>query len=215
MKNNSIILLFFLFQYISSLLLLMKPDQEKCLIDEFIGGKHFVVKHKIFTEDKKDLKVFLPNFHFIIRDAENNRPIYNKYFSEVKGKITYKVQKTGLYKICIYTNQFYNKEMLSTKIYANLKITSDNMEKNDLSNAIKNDDVNRMETKADTIIEIVNHVTELQDEQIKYENDNSLETLSNAKMYKYLNLGQVVITAIRGLIQLNNYRRFLKSKNIV
>ena len=215
MNNHSIFLLFFLFQYISPLLLLLKSDQEKCLIDEFLGKKYFVVKHKIFTEDKRDLKIFLPNLHFVIRDAETNRPIYNRYFTEVKGKITHKVEKTGLYKVCIYLNKIYNKEMLNTKIYANLKITSDNMEKNDLSNAIKNDDVFRMGKKADTIIEIVNHVSELQDEQIKYENENSLETLSNAKMYKYLNLGQVVITAIIGLIQLNNFRRFLKSKNIV
>ena len=44
---------------------------------------------------------------------------------------------------------------------------------------------------------------------------NSYDTLSNAKMYKYLNLGQVAIMAIIGLIQLNNFRKFLKSKNIV
>ena len=181
MNKYSIILLLLLFQYISPLLLLLKSDQEKCLIDEFIAQKYFVVKHKIFTEDKRDLKIFLPNLHFIVRDAENNRIIFNRYFSEVKGKITHKVEKTGLYKICIYLNRVYNKEMMNTKIYANLKITSDNMEKNDLTNAIKNDDVNKMEIKAETIIEIANHVTELQDEQIKYENQNSLETLSNAK----------------------------------
>ena len=215
MKNYSIILLFFLFQNISPLLLLLKSDQEKCLIDEFIANKHFVVKYKIFTEDRRDLRFFLPNLHFLIRDAENNRPIYNRYFPEVKGKITHKVEKTGLYKVCIYLNRVNNKEMMNIKIYSNLKITSDNMDKTDFSNALKNEDVNRMEARADTIVGIINHVTELQDEQIKYENENSLETLSNAKMYKYLNLGQVVISAIIGLIQLNNFRRFLKSKIIV
>ena len=100
-------------------------------------------------------------------------------------------------------------------IYANLKITSDNMDKNDYSNAIKNDDVDRMRRKADSIIRIINQASEKQKNQIKDENENSYDTLSNTKMYKYLNIGQIVVSIIIGLIQLNNFRKFLKSKNIV
>ena len=89
------------------------------------------------------------------------------------------------------------------------------MEKNDFTKVIKSEDVNRMERKADSIIRIIKQATEVQKEKINVENENSLNTLSNAKIYKYLNFGQVVIAGIIGLIQLNNFRKFLKSKNIV
>ena len=215
MNHSNIIFFFLFFQYISPLLLPLKPGYERCLIDEFLAGKYFVVKYKIFTEDKKDLKLFLPNLQFLVRDTENNKVIYNSYFPDVKDKITRKVEKTGLYKLCIYVNKRIPKNFTQDRIYANLKITSDNMEKNDLSNAVKNDDVDRMERKADSILRIINQSIELQKEQKRKEMANSYDTLSNAKMYKYLNLGQVAIMAIIGLIQLNNFRKFLKSKNIV
>ena len=112
-------------------------------------------------------------------------------------------------------NKNVPKEMMKLKIFVNLKITSDNMEKNDFTNAIKSEDINKMQRQADSIIRLINHATEIQKEQIHDESEKSLDTLSNAKMYKYLNLGQVVISIIIGLVHFINFRKFLKSKNIV
>ena len=209
------LLFIILFNYISPLLFLLRPGEERCLIDEFIEQNYFVVKHKIFTEDKQNLTTFLPNLRFIVKEADTNKVFYSSFLLNTKDKITQKVEKTGLYKVCILVNKSVPKTMWQTKIYANLKITSDNMEKNDFTKVIKSEDVNRMERKADSIIRIINQATEVQKEKINVENENSLNTLSNAKIYKYLNFGQVVIAGIIGLIQLNNFRKFLKSKNIV
>ena len=215
MSFYSKIILFFLFQSISPLLFPLKQGEERCLIDEFIENNYFVVKHKIFTEDKKDLRRFLPHIRLIIKEVDTNKIIFNGFFVNTKDKKTQKVDKTSLYKVCIYVNDHIPKEMSEMTIYANLKITSDNMDKNDYSNAIKNDDVDRMRRKADSIIRIINQASEKQKNQIKDENENSYDTLSNTKMYKYLNIGQIVVSIIIGLIQLNNFRKFLKSKNIV
>ena len=209
------IILILLFSYISPLLFILKEGQERCIIDEFIEKSYFVVKHKFFTEDKRDLKVFLPNYHFYVREAETNKIIYQSYFSNVKDKISRKVEKSGFYKICVYVNQRLPKDLKNLTVYANLRITSDNMDKNDFTNAIKSEDAERMEKKADTIIRIINHASEIQNEKITVENENSLDTLANAKMYKYFSFGQVIISALIGLVQLNNFRRFLKSKNVV
>ena len=214
--NKKIFFIFiFLFQYISPLLFLLKKGEERCLIDEFIENNYFVVKHKIFTEDKKNLTVFLPHFHLIVKEVGKNKLVYNNNLKSAKAKISQKVEKTSLYKVCIVVNNHIPKELEQMKIYANLKITSDNMEKNDFSNAIKTDDIIRMDKKSDEIIRLINQASEKQKEQINIENENSLLTLSNTKIYKYLNLGQVFVSAIIGLIQLNNFRKFLKSKNIV
>ena len=215
MSFYSLFIFLFLLQCISPLLFLIRPGEERCLIDEFLGQNYFVVKHKLFTEDKKDIRVFLPNMRFIVREADTNRVIYHSYFVNAKDKISRKIDKTGLYKVCISVDKRPPKQMMALTIYANLKITSDNMDKGDLSNAIKTDDLERMKAKADSIIGILTQTSEKQKSLINEENENSLDTLSNAKMYKYLNLGQVVISAIIGLIQLNNFRRFLKSKIIV
>ena len=209
------IIFIFLFSYSSPLLFIIKEGEERCLIDEFIEKSYFVVKHKFFTEDKRDLKVFLPNLHFYVREAETNKIIYQSYFSNAKDKISRKVEKSGLYKICVFVNNKLPKKMKEMTIYANLRITSDNMDKNDFTNAIKTEDAERMERKADTIMRIINHASEIQNEQITIENEHALNTLSNAKMYKYFNFGQVIVAALIGLVQLNNFRRFLKSKIVV
>ena len=215
MSLDKILILFILFENITSLLFLLKKGEERCLIDEFLEQNFFVVKHKIFTEDKKNLTTFLPNIRLIVRSVDTNKMIYNSYLKSVKGKISDKVQEAGYYKVCLYVNKNIPKVMSEMKIYANLKITSDNMEKSDFSNKIKSEDVNRMYKKATSILKIISQSNEYQKEQINIENENSLLTLSNTKIYKYLNLGQIFVSAIIGIIQMNNFRKFLKSRNIV
>ena len=215
MSLYSVFIFLFLLQFISPLLFLIRDGEERCLIDEFLGQSAFVVKYKLFTEDRRDIRIFLPNLHFILREADTNRIIYHKYLVDVKDKVATKIDKTGLYKVCINVGARIPKEMAKLKIYAYLKIASDNMEKSDFSNAIKTDDIDRMKAKADSVIRLLSQITEKKKSLINEENENSLDTLSNAKMYKYLNLGQVIISAIIGLIQLNNFRKFLKSKIVV
>ncbi len=215
MSFDKIIILFILFENISSLLFVLKKGDERCLIDEFLEQNFFVVKHKVFTEDKKNLTKFLQNIRLIVRSVDTNKQIYNNYLLSVKDKITQKVQEGGLYRVCLYVNKNIPREMSEMKIYANLKITSDNMEKSDFSNKIKSEDVSRMYKKATSILKIISQSNEYQKEQINVENENSLLTLSNTKIYKYLNLGQIFVSAIIGIIQMNNFRKFLKSRNIV
>ena len=89
------------------------------------------------------------------------------------------------------------------------------MEKIDFENVIKNNDIERMENKAENIIGILGQANQIKKSQINTEKFYSMEILSNAKIYKYLNIFQIVVSAIIGLIQLNNFRRFLKSKHVV
>ena len=215
MSLDKILILFILFESISPLLFILKQGEERCLIDEFFEQNFFVVKHKIFTEDKKNLTSFLPNIRLIVKSVETNKMLYNSHLRSVKDKISPKVQEAGLYRVCLYVNTKIPKEMSELKIFANMKITSDNMENVDFSNKIKAEDVNRMFKKANSILKIISQSNEYQKEQINVENENSLLTLSNTRIYKYLNLGQIFVSAIIGIIQMNNFRKFLKSRNIV
>ena len=213
--NFKLFIYFIIFQKISSLLILLQKAQERCIIDEFIANHYFVVKYKIFTENKENITDILPFLSFKIKDAVSNDILFYHNLESYKGKFTHSVKKTGLYKLCMYASFETPNKIVSKQIFANLKVSSDNMDKLDLINAIKTNDIERMENKAENIIGLLGQANQIKKSQINTEKDYSLEVISNAKRYKYLNIIQIVITAIIGLIQLNNFRRFLKSKHVV
>ena len=214
MNFKLIISLIFL-KNIYSLSILLQKGQERCIIDEFIENNYFVVKYKIFTENKENITDLLPFLSFKIKEPTTNDILFYHNLENHKGKFTHSVKTTGLYKLCMYTRTDAPNKIVLKQIFANLKITSDNMEKVDLTNAIKENDVEIMENKADNIIGLLGQANEIKKSQINTEKDYSLEVISNAKIYKYLNIIQIVICAIIGIIQLNNFRRFLKSKHVI
>ena len=210
-----LILYFIIFQNIFSLSILLEKGQERCIIDEFLRNNYFVVKYKIFTENKENINDLLPFISLNIKVAETNEVLFYHSLTLPKSKFSHSVKNIGLYKICVYTKKDAPNKIKEKKVFANLKITSDNMEKIDLDSVIKNNDVERMENKAENIIGILGQANQIKKSQINTEKYYSMEILSNAKMYKYLNIIQIVVSAIIGLIQLNNFRRFLKSKHVV
>ena len=210
-----LIIYFIIFQNIFSLSILLEKGQERCIIDEFLRNNYFVVKYKIFTENKENINDLLPFISLNIKVAETNEVLFYHSLTLPKSKFSHSVKNIGLYKICVYTKTDAPNKIKEKKVFANLKITSDNMEKIDLDSVIKNNDVERMENKAENIIGILGQANQIKKSQINTEKYYSMEILSNAKMYKYLNIIQIVVSAIIGLIQLNNFRRFLKSKHVV
>ena len=206
---------FIIVNNISSISILLQKGQERCIIDEFIEETYFVVKYKIFTENKENITDILPFINLKIKDSESNDVLFLHSLTNYKGKFSHEAKKTGLYKLCMYTKTDAPNKIKEKKIFANLKITSDNMEKIDFTNAIKSNDINRLENTAENLLGLLGQANEIKKSQINNEKDYSLEIISNAKIYKYLNIIQIVISAIIGLIQLNNFRRFLKSRHIV
>ena len=84
-----------------------------------------------------------------------------------------------------------------------------------ISNAINSGDVDFVSTKAKQIVQIAKPIIEGQENQLEKENEHSISTLENANLYKYLAFGQISITVFIGLIQVYNFRRFLKSQHII
>ena len=105
---------------------------------------------------------------------------------------------------------------LGEDLYINIKINPDyNDEDPNLSNAINSEDVNSIAIKAKEIIEISRPIIDGQEKQLEIENEHSIDTLSNANLYRYLTFGQIAVTIFIGLIQVHNFRRFLKSQNVI
>ena len=84
-----------------------------------------------------------------------------------------------------------------------------------MSNAINSEDVNSIAIKAKQIVTISKPIIEGQENQLEKENEHSIKTLENAKLYKYLAFAQIAVTVFIGLIQVYNFRRFLKSQHVI
>ena len=84
-----------------------------------------------------------------------------------------------------------------------------------ISNAINSEDVNSISQKAKQIVGLAKPIIEGQENQLEKENEHSISTLENANRYKYLAFFQISVTVIIGLIQVYNFKRFLKSQHII
>ena len=133
-----------------------------------------------------------------------------------KDKLTYDIAEAGLYEVCIKTSQYSKVRDLREDLFVNIKMNPDyNEEDPMMSNAINSEDVNSIAIKAKQIVTISKPIIEGQENQLEKENEHSIKTLENAKLYKYLAFAQIAVTVFIGLIQVYNFRRFLKSQHVI
>ena len=215
MKKNFLLLILFNFS-LNSLLFKLKDSSLHCLGGEFLGNSIIVVKYKLYTPSRKDLGKVIPTLTINLRNVKENKLIYSQHIFMVKDKVTYSIDEEGLYEVCIKTSQFSKVRDLKEDLFVNIKINPDyNDEDPMISNAINSGDVDSVSTKAKQIVQIAKPIIEGQENQLEKENEHSISTLENANLYKYLAFGQISITVFIGLIQVYNFRRFLKSQHII
>ena len=216
-KNFLILLSLTLFNFsLGSLLFKLKDSSLHCLGGEFLGNSILVVKYRLYTPSRKDLGAVLPTLTINLRNVKENRLMYSQHIFMVKDKVTYDIEESGLYEVCIKTVQYSKVKELKEDLFINIKINPDyNDEDPNIANAINSEDVNSVASKAKQIVAIAKPIIEGQENQLEKENEHSISTLDNASFYKYLAFGQICITIFIGLIQVYNFRRFLKSQHII
>ena len=96
-----------------------------------------------------------------------------------------------------------------------MKLLSENMDEIDFSDVVSNEDLNLFDQKSKKIKELTKPILTDQTTQLEEENNSSVETIENTKWYKYMAIGQVAVTLFIGIVQLRNFRRFLKSQNVI
>ena len=218
MKKNFLILLLFSLITLSSssLLFKLKDNYPQCVGGEFLGNSILVVKYRLYTPSRKDLGKVIPTLFIEVKDVKKDKAIYSRHIFTVKDKITYDIDEEGLYEVCIRSVQYKTIRDLGEDLFINIKINPDYKDEDpNISNAINSEDVNSIAIKAKEIIEISRPIIDGQEKQLEIENEHSIDTLSNASLYKYLAFGQIAITVCIGLFQVHNFRRFLKSQNVI
>ena len=200
----------------SSLLFNIKPQEEKCIIEEFFQDSIFILKYKFFTLYESTLSL-QPYFQINIYNLDTDTNIIHEPIKSVKGKRAVQVPKTGLYKICVYLKMpVFKYDWENNLVFFSFKIMSAMAENNEaLTKAIKSQDVDVIKTKANEVLKLTKPIIEFQDDQLKSENEGSKETLANTRIYKYMTFGQLTVTIIIGAIQINNFWKFIKSQHII
>jgi hypothetical protein len=200
-----------------SLLFKIKGYEPQCLGGEYMEKSIIFVKYKIFTPKRQNLTQILPYMNiFLRRPTISYTKLNNKLLIMNKGKLTFKTDEAGLYEVCIQTNRYSAISDLKEDLFVNMKIIPDYYSDEEVvAKSINVDDIDSVNQKTKQIIALTRPIIDNQQSQMDVENELSLKTLSNASFYKYLTFGQLFLTIIIGIIQVNNFRRFLKSLNII
>ena len=217
MSNNFIFLLFLIISYFSfslnSLLFELNENFPVCFQDELFENGVMMIKYKIFTNSRLDLSNIYPNTFIYVVNEETKKEEFRNVLTSVKNKFTFTASKMGMYSFCAIRMKNANK--VSEQVYMNLKFASDNMDGMSLAKALSKEDLNTIEGKAKKISEIVKKITNNQDRQIKLEKRSSKSILRSTKYYQKISYIQIILIIIIGIVNLFNFRRFLKSKNII
>jgi hypothetical protein len=216
-KYFLILLLLTLFNFtLSSFLFKLKDGNLHCLGGEFLANSILVVKYRLYTPSRKELSKVIPTLSINLKSVKYNKLLYSQHIFTVKDKVTYSIEEAGQYEVCIKTNQFQKVRDLKEDLFVNIKMNPDyNDEDPNISNAINSEDVNSISQKAKQIVGLAKPIIEGQENQLEKENEHSISTLENANRYKYLAFFQISVTVIIGLIQVYNFKRFLKSQHII
>ena len=200
-----------------TLLFKIKNTEEQCLGGEFFESSVVVVKYKAFTQSRKPLTKVLPYMLLYLKKVDNSQIFDEKHIITNKGKFTFDIKEGGLYDICMRVKKMSVVNELKEDLFVNLKINPDYYfdEEALFSNAINTKDVDTLSQKAKHVITLTKPILDNQKNQMDIEREYSLKTLSNANHYKYLTYCQLLIIIIIGMIQINNFRRFLKSQNVI
>ena len=217
MSNNFIFLLFLIFSYFSfslnSLLFELKENFPVCFTDELFQNGVMMIKYKIFTHSRLDLSKIYPNTFIYVINEETKKEEFRNVLTSVKNKFTFTASKMGLYTFCAIRMKNANK--VNEIIYMNLKFASDNMDGMSLDKALSKEDLTTIEGKAKKISEIVKKISKNQERVLKLEKRSSKSILRSTEYYKNICYIQIVLIIIIGIVNLFNFRRFLKSKNII
>ena len=195
------------------LLFTVVPNQSRCFIDELFDDTVMMIKWKIFTKSKEDVTPALPNMVIFVTSEETKEEVLMTVPNSPKSKTTFTPPKGGFYRFCVIYRTRYSD--VKDTLYMNMRFGSDNMDHPDIGKAIQSQDVVKLESKANDIIQTAKPIIDRYKTSLEQENENANVTIQTTRWYKYLTFAQIILCIVIGLVQANNFRRFLKSQNII
>ena len=210
------ILLLITLSFSNCLLFKLTSSEPRCLGGEFNEKSVVILKYKLFTHTRKAISKVYPYLSIYFQNVQNKKKYQEEHIFINKGKFTFNTIEAGLYEICIQVKRYSVISELKEDLYVNFKINTDyNEDENLITDPIKANDVNSFTQKARQALILTKPILHNQKMQLNDENEFSTQTLTNANFYKYLTYIQVGVTFIIGIVQICNFKRFLKSLHVI
>ena len=195
----------------------LSASKPKCFIEDVLDKEAVIfLKWKIMplspisTQEKDTL---LRNTLFYTYEDDTSKLVYQHVPTKEKSKTIFKAEKEGRYIICASFKVSYRKPPCDVQM--NLKLSTENDEDQSFSAALKSEDVNKINMEMLSVASRLKPIIERQKNELDAEKSSAEETIKSTKWYKALTFIQIIVAVIVGLIQLNNFRRFLKSSHII
>ena len=182
-------------------------DKERCFYDNYYTHMNIIINYKILDKDIIPPKK-MNAFNIYIQSLEKHN-MYMFYSNKLSGKISYNIEESGRYKICIFTR---DKELFKNKkfLYLQLHINS-NYESYDQKSAKGKDFqiVNQTMTKLNGQVETIEH---MQKYQLAIEDIFSSTQISSSSRLATLSICQIIIICIVGIFHVFYLRKIFKDK---
>ena len=187
-------------------------NKPKCYFDTFYSEQNIIMKYKVLNMDI-DESLLQTNYNrFIIKLYDSNNVQLNMYTSsKLKGKFSYSIEKSDMYKICIESG---DKELFTgrgiIKIQFKIETSEDVMDT--LKNSADLKDFELVDDKMKRLAKKTDNILNMQKYQFKMENRFSKSQLSSHRRIVLLTIIQIIILIIVGSYHVINLRKVFKNK---
>jgi len=170
------------------------------------------MKYKVLNIDIDETLLPTNYNRFIIKLYDSSNAQLNMYTSsKLKGKFSYSIEKSDMYKICIESN---DKDLYSGKgmIKIQFKIESSDDVMDSLKNSADLKDFELVDDKMKRLAKKTDNILNMQKYQFKMENRFSKSQLSSHRRIVVLTIIQIIILIIVGVYHIMNLRKVFKNK---
>ena len=198
----------------SHLFFRLLPNQQRCYIDELFDESVLMIKWKMYSNSTINItSTILPSISIYVTKTSSTDRLMSHVPRTMKGKIPFTAPEAGMYKICILHWTRYSP--LTDPLYVSLRFASDNMDEPSILNAIQSKDISNFQAKTQEVLILAGPIIDRKKKELEQEKQSAETTIYTTKWYKYLTYGQIALCIFIGVIQMNNFKRFLKSQNII
>ena len=212
MKSLTLIILFFLFDKIKSLLRPLYIGEEKCILNDFYIKSNIIITFNI-TEGNLNLtnEIKSPRFSIHIYTKKSKKLLRKFETSKTYGKFSFNVEKTGHYRTCFKIN---DKEIFGTNNYiifdfqaeSNLDVMHNNNETANMK------DLENVNQKLSFLTDKVEQIENMQLLAKNVENNFSKNQITANKRIAWISILQIIIILGIGCYNVYAIRNAFKNK---
>lgn len=195
------------------LLFELQVNKPICYLEELYTDTEMLIKWKIFTKTNKDISKILNNVIIYITSEETKQQVFSYVPTSPKAKTIFYSSQMGNYRVCVIYRT--SRSAVEETLFMNIRFIGTNHIDPNIQQAIQNEDVAIIKKRVNDIKEIGVVYIEKQKNDLEMENVKANITIKNTRWYKYVTFAQIGICIVIGVLQIANFKKYLKYMNVI